>query len=257
MKRLFAGAVALALLLSLFGCSAKKPKKPEATPAVRPVSVLNATVADISDNLLLLAGTDEGAGTGDLYTAAADAEIIGLDGKAAQAQALKAGMSVAVEYDGDISGNTEARKIPAKKITVLNEGNDLIGFYFGVLKETLEADDALNADIETIAFDFSELGNLRESEKTALMYLLSKDAGLPYISGTYEQLGEQGLIDTKNLCFPTGVLLKISTREETADSFSFDISKWRGGLGAIGTNDCKATLETGAWSYEPGGSWIS
>ena len=257
MKRLFVGAVALALIFSLFGCSAKKPVVPESTPPVRPVSVLNATIARIDDGTLLLAETDEGADAEDLYTASSDVEIIGLDGEAALASDLMPGMSVSVEYSGDITGNTLARKIPATKITVLNEGSDLIGFYLNVLKEIYAADDALNSEIETLAFDFSKLNNLRESEKAALMYLMAEYTDLAYISGTYEELGEQGIIDTKNLYFPNGVLLTLTTADEAVDSFTFDVSKWRGGLGAIGTSDCKAKLKGGAWSYEPGASWIS
>ena len=114
MKRLFMSAVGLVLLFSLFGCSAQKPVTPEATPTIRPISVLNATVASVDGNMLLLAGTDEGADSGDLYSAATDVQIIGLDGLEVEPSALKAGLSVSVEYDGDITGNTAARKISAK-----------------------------------------------------------------------------------------------------------------------------------------------
>ena len=258
MKKPLLILLALAMSFTMLGCAAEEPQEPEVSPTVRPVSVLNAAIADIDGGTLLLAGIGETANANDLYTAdCTEAEIVGLDGNAATAADLKAGMSVAAEYEGDISGNTAARKIAVKKISILNEGADIIGFYLGALKEIYASDEALNDDIDTMAFDFSKLGNLRESEKAALMYLMAKDAGLKYVSGTYEELGAQGLIDTKNLYFPNGVLLTISTADESAESFSFDISKWRGGLGAIGSDDNKAKLKDGAWSFEPGGAWIA
>lgn len=257
MKKLTIGALLLTLIIAFAGCKAEAPK-PESTPTVRPISVLNATVARLDNGTLLLAGIDEDATSSDLYSADyAGAEIIGIDGKGCGASELKAGMSVAIEYDGDISGNTAARKIPALKISIINEGSDLIGFYSGVLKDIFTADDALNDGIDTLAFDLSALTNLRESEKAALMYLTAKDLELSYVSGSYEELAAQGIIDTKTLFFPTGVLLKISTADETADSFSFDVSKWRSGDGAIGQNGCKAKLKDGIWSSQTGENWIS
>lgn len=257
MKRIYAVLVLLALFLSLAGCSEAALVRQETTATVRPISILNATVSSVHDGLVLLAGTAEDAGAGDLYTAETDLEIIALDGSVAEPSSLRAGMSVSVEYEGSISGNTPGRKIPATRMTVINEGNDLIGFYFELLKEYFEENSGLNSDIDTIAFDFSKLSNLRESEKSALMYLMGAYTKLPYISGTYEELGEQGIIDTKNLYFENGVLMELSTAEEHAENFTFSISKWRSGTGAIGCSGCKAKLKNGVWSYTPGDSWIS
>ena len=67
----------------------------------------------------------------------------------------------------------------------------------------------------------------------------------------------QGLIDDKNLNFETGVLFKITDEIISDNTFSFQISKWRSGTGAIYYSDCKALKTGDSWEYSLGGFAIS
>ena len=120
-----------------------------------------------------------------------------------------------------------------------------------------DSDSGLLTDMTVLGCDLSELTNLSEGERAGLIWALGEQYGLEPVSGTYEELAEQGYIDKEKLAFSEGVLLKLAVTEEKTDRFTFDISLWRGGTGAVGHDGCKAALKGGAWSYEPGDAWIS
>lgn len=87
---------------------------------------------------------------------------------------------------------------------------------------------------------------------------LDLNMGLDYVTGTWEELCDQGYIDKENLYWDNGVFLSIELTEEGARKFTFTAEKWRGGLGAIFYTGCAAKPgRSGQWSYEPGGFAIS
>ncbi len=134
----------------------------------------------------------------------------------------------------------------------------LVDFYFNVLTELYESDEGLNSEIDTLAFDLTEANNLSEADKAALVERMGEQYGFATVCGTFEELCEQGYIDREKLYFPDGLLFRIDEVEvKGKNRFTFGMSKWRSGLGAIGADDCKATGKNGVWSYTAGAMWIS
>jgi hypothetical protein len=142
-------------------------------------------------------------------------------------------------------------------IKIIEQGDDLIGFYQGVFNDLWKVDDALNADVNLLAFDLSKVTNLTDSEKSALVYLLSTAHGLEGITGTFDELSEQGYIDRENLYFERGILFDFELSDITDKSFTFDASKWRSGTGAYYFHNCKAIQTDKGWSYTVGSEMIS
>ncbi len=256
MKKCLSQLLILVLLLGLSAC-AKTPVLSETVPTVKPINILNATIAELDEQTMLLAGSDVSAEAEDVYMVSTSVQVFDKEGNAADASILRPGMSITLEYDGNIAETYPMLLLGAKKISVISDEGDLIGFYRGILRELMETDPALNEGAEVIGFDFSALDNLRESEKAALMYLASQDAGLEYVSGTADELTELGYIDKNRGEFINGVLIELETADEKSESFTFSVSKWRSGTGAIGNDSCRAKRQNGVWSYEPGAQWIS
>ena len=127
------------------------------------------------------------------------------------------------------------------------ERDDRCGLYLQVLSDLWEVDPGLNTDLEELAVDFSELTDLSESEKAALAYAFGNAHGLMPITGTWEELVEEGYIDKENLLWNgNGCLFTLSG---SADG-TFRAEKWASGLGAYTFNDCTAQMgEDGDWTY--------
>ena len=168
---------------------------------------------------------------------------------------LHSGMMVKVSYDGTIMESYPARLSNPTELVIEEEAVDLVGLYREVIHEIYETDSDLNGE-RYIAYDFSLEQNLSAGEKSALMYLLDNDLQLETLEGTYDELVARGYIDDENLFFEDGVLITIKSERSDGD-FTFSISKWRGGDGAIFFDDCKASLEDFHYTYELGAFGIS
>ena len=173
---------------------------------------------------------------------------------------LRPGMAVTVYWDGMIMESYPGQIAGVTALQVAEQQDDLVGLYRRVLHELWENDPALNQDAVLLGLDFSGVTHLSEGEKTALAYLFSCDVGLglQYVTGTWQQLGEQGYIDTENLYWEDGVFLSLSVTEEGNGRFTFEAEKWRSGTGAIWFKCCTAKQgKAGQWNYEMGGMAIS
>ncbi|MEI6100744.1 MAG: hypothetical protein WCP73_02795 [Eubacteriales bacterium] len=135
--------------------------------------------------------------------------------------------------------------------------NGLVALYTTVLSDLWNTDDGLNPHAGVLAFDLSQVTNLTDDEKSALVNSVSSSHGLKGITGTFDELAEQGLIDEKNLSFKDGMLFRFMIKDVTESSFTFDVSKWRSGTGAYFFNNCKAVKSGVVWSYIPGSAAIS
>ncbi|MGL5676701.1 MAG: hypothetical protein ACRDDX_09825 [Cellulosilyticaceae bacterium] len=215
--------------------------------------VVTRTVIEVREGDILLAGKEKG----ELFTVTLDTKLLDKDGKEIQASDLQAGQVVEIGYSGIVLEIYPGKMDTPDYIQVIDEGESLVGFYREVLEALYEEDAALNDGITLFAFDLDGVENLSEGEKDGLVYVMSMAHGFGGIRGNFQELCEEGYIDKEKLYFEQGVLFEIKTTKVKEQSFRFNASKWRSGLGAIGWNDCKATKEKGVWQYEVKDRWIS
>ncbi len=95
--------------------------------------------------------------------------------------------------------------------------------------------------------------------KSIIFEKVKNTYGYEVIEGTYDELVEQGLIEKDQLYFPKGILIKISNMQYLAKKHKITcaISKWRSGLGAIGSDAVTAQLNNGEWKVTRESTWIS
>ena len=142
-------------------------------------------------------------------------------------------------------------------LKITGQGDDLVGLYQTVFEDLWDVDPGLNGEIETMAFDLSKVSNLSDSEKSALIYLVSGSHGIFGISGTFDELAEQGYIDKDQLLFEKGILFQLEVTNTSKTGFVFNASKWRSGDGAYFYQDCRAVERDGNWEYTVGSEAIS
>lgn len=252
MKKFYAICILMLLpVLALAACSdisVNGTQSPAASSAV-----LKGKIVQIYNGSCLIAGS----GSSELYTVPTKLDVFDVNNKQADASALKTGQTVEVGYSGAIMESFPAQPGNPAYIRITGQEDDLVGFYMTVLNDLWNVDDGLNPDAGVLAFDLSQVANLTGAEKNALVYLVSNLHGLQGITGTFDELVEQGLIDNKNLFFKDGMLFAFKITDVTESSFTFDVSKWRGGTGAYFFNNCKAVKSGGSWSYTVGSTAIS
>lgn len=216
-------------------------------------AVLAGKIAGMYDNTFLVAGT----GPADLYIVSMELDIYGKDNKAADTAALRAGQKIEIGYNGGIMESYPAQLGEPVYIKIIRQDDDLVGFYQSVLNDLWKKDKGLNPETGMLAFDMSQIKNMNEGEKSALVYTMSEAFGLTGMTGTFDELSEQGYINREQLYFENGILIRFELSDVTEDSFTFDVSKWRSGTGAYFFQDCKAVNSGGVWSYTVGSEAIS
>ena len=206
-----------------------------------------------------------------------------LDGESASANHLEDGMPITITYDGLVqetypAGLGEIYGIAAYSLgTEENPAGgyyDLCGLYLQVLEDLWNADSGLNGGVEVLGLDLSQApGGLTESEQAALAWRFGELHGAQVVTGTYEELVDQGYItgeplgdgSTEFMEWKNGILFSITGSENQSGAayslpaLSFDAEKWRSGLGAYWFNDCFCLWpESGSWStYSVGSEMIS
>lgn len=169
------------------------------------------------------------------------------------------GMVVEVTFNGMVLESYPGQ-IYASKIETVSREDDMVSLYLDILKQVYEEDEGLNGDISMIALDLSKADNLSKGEKDAILYKALQLFGMEVVPGTFEELKEQGHIVLEEdgfPVFPEGVLLEIKPVEVEKDSFRFEASKWRSGLGAVFYTDCRAWKADGKYTFELGGYAVS
>jgi hypothetical protein len=251
MKKILTIIISLFLLLNIAACTASDQQgtdhnaAPSDTGAIDNV-ILKAKVIDINESSALIANMDGNVNKADIY-------IINIS----DVEDVKAGSILEIEFDGTVMDSFPMQIGNISKITVKEQGEDIAGLYRTVVKDLFEVDPGLNDNIQRIAFDLSKVSNLKDTEKTALIYSLGNTFGLEAISGTFDELSEQGYIDKENLYFETGILIIIEDTPIENNGFTFDAHKWRSGTGAYFYNDCEAIKTNNGWTYTIGSEAIS
>lgn len=248
-KRVFALLLS-ALILLLCACGGK----PSA-------SANTYKIIEVGERTLLVTGSE---GDFDLSSVSTEgARITDEKGREITHSDLRPGMILEL---GGCSApyETYPRQFDVKSVRVLKQGDDLVGLYRRVLWELWENDPALNENITTIGIDFSGLSNLSEVERNALKYTLECDVWVKtgqfvdVVTGTWQELCDEGYIDDENLYWEDGVYLSIVVTNPGEREFTFEAQKWRSGTGAIWFKGCTAKQgKAGQWNYELGGFAIA
>ena len=113
------------------------------------------------------------------------------------------------------------------KLSVIKREKDILGLYRQVIWDIYETDQALNSG-KYLALDFTKVSRLSDTQKQALMYLLSDDFQKESFMGTMESLKKDGYVDGENLVFQDGVLITLEDEsEDEEEEFSFHVQKWK------------------------------
>ena len=251
-------------------------------------TVLTCRIVDgAEDGTLLLAELDEGlhGGTGVYRLAVKDVPVT-LDGEAAEPSALEDGMAVDVAFNGTVMETFPAQLGEVYSVSAWTRGRgrspagttyDLCGLYLQVLDDLWEKDKGLNENITLAGLDLSQApGELTESEKAALAWRFGELHGVEVVTGTFDELKEQGYFTSESLGdgapeeaaflhWEDGCLFSITPNEDhegeacSLPKLFFNAEKWRSSLGAYFFHDCSAMWpEAGTWSgYQIGSEMIS
>lgn len=267
--------------------------KPPAAASPDPNGETTVTVFRIVDGAeegnLLLAKLCRCIGA-DVCRLPLDGVPVTLDGEPADASALEDGMRVEVSYNGETLETFPAQLGEVYQVagyslgTEKNPGGtcyDLCGLYLQVLDDLWNEDPALNENISLAGLDLSRApGDLLESERAALAWRFGETHGVEVVTGTFEELKEQGYFAAKTLKYTDGgpaqpnavfyewedgCLFSITANEDhegevySLPTLFFNAEKWRGPLAAYGFSDCSAVWPAlGTWSsYQTGNAFIS
>lgn len=221
-------------------------------------SCLTGKIITITEDSLLLCNAGSNQNAGDLYTLSLkDVVIQDAKGIEQSVDKLTVGTILNIFYDGMILESYPAQIGNITAIQVVEDSYDMVGLYSNIIDDLYHTDKGLNTDITYLALDLRNLNNLTEAEKSALTYLLGNKYSLSALQSTYQKLCDEGLIDEKELYFKDGILITISDTPIKKNAFTFKIEKWRGGLGAYGYSNCKASYKKDTWNYSLDGAWIS
>ncbi len=279
-----------------------------------PAVFLCRIVDGAEDGDLLLAELEEGPGGGagvyrlNLWNGGPRADIlygdgpagksqpltvpVYLDGELADPSVLEDGMPVEVAFNGFAAESFPARLGEVYSVSAWSRGQvknpggscyDLCGLYLQVLGDLWQKDPGLNGNIALAGLDLSQApGELAESEKAALAWRFGEMHGVEVVTGTFEELEEQGYFTASPISTPApdssvnysrtwyqwddGCLFSITSNDgmHEGEVYSlpvlfFNAEKWRSPLGAYFFHDCSAVWPAfGTWSgYQIGGEMIS
>ena len=202
-----------------------------------------------NDGSLLLAGAD---GDSAIYTLTPEDDAN-----------LAAGALVRVTYDGTVLESWPAQFSGVTAVETMRGGfDDRCALYLQVLEDLWEVDSGLNGSLTYIGVDLSRT-SLSDSERAAVAWAFAGRHGGELLTGTWEELAEQGYIDRENLYWEDGILFSITEKEMegvySLTPVTFDAQKWRSGLGAYFFCDCTSVQSAGGhWDgYRVGSEAIS
>lgn len=236
----------LALLLVFVACDTKNGEKEEGIKLNADLSKYEeASILSVGDNTILTVKNDDtNPILAEVYAKGAK---IYIDEKEKDLDDLKPGMDVKLDYTGPMMksypGKMNSEYIMASSLKP-NQVNDKVGFYLQVVKDMFEKDQALQADTRYLGLDIENPPvAFSEVEKNALNFRLQSEFGKEVIYTSFEELEKEGKIVDN--AWKDGVLISIKSnqKEGKLNDIEFSVEKWRSGLGAIGSSNCKATWD--------------
>lgn len=177
---------------------------------------------------------------------------------------IQPGTLVEVTYDGTVQETYPAQFSGVSAAAAEDGGfDDLCVLYLRVLEDLWAVDPGLNSDgLTYIGVDLSQT-SLTESEQAAVAWAFAARHGGELVTGTWEELADQGYIDKEHLQWEDGILFTIAEKPVFGSyglkPVAFDAQKWRSGTGAYFFSSCTATqAEDGHWGdYSVGSEAIS
>ncbi len=265
------GMIRLILLIAIvvIGCSSNEkpavssePMKNQEVPGSGETSqevTFRAEVLEMESGLLVIPDEDsnEFRSSDRMTVNYSAAKLVGKDGNETTTAQIKFGDILLISYNGAIAESYPAQ-ITATKIEITGH-DDLTDGYLALIDNIYQEDEGLNSDIEMIALDTTEWIEADQTRKAMIFEKVKNNYGFEVKEATYDDLVEQGLIEKDNLYFPKGILIKLSNMkyDETENTITCSISKWRSGLGAVGSDTVTATLMNSEWKITKESSWIS
>lgn len=257
------------------GAGQGSPEEQSGGEESRPAgAAMSCRIVDGAENGDLLLAELDGTKSGVYMLTVGDLPVT-VDGKSASAADLTDGMTVEVDYSGDVLETYPAQFANVSSLqaqTPLGGGfTDLCGLWLKVLDDLWNADAGLNGmegggTVPYVGVDLSEApGDLTAAEKAAVAWRFGRLHGATPLSGTFDELAEQGYIDRAGLSWKDGIFFSI-TENHSHDNeryslpvLSFDAEKWRSGTGANFFFNCKCVWpEGGPWTdYAVGSEAIS
>lgn len=205
--------------------------------------IIQMKVGNIQEDMVWL--TCEDSGRSGLYSFSYTTDIV--EGNIQ----LLPGMLIDVGYNGEIR-ETYPCSIDPVSITIIAQEEDFISPYLEALDKLYSEDPGLNSDTRYFGFDFTQVSNLSEEEKSMLGWLFASRYRQEPLFGTLEDLDEQGYLTSDGTHWEDGLHWTISDEPYEEGSFSFSIKKWRSILGSYGHPDCTANKGALGWTLDFG-----
>ncbi len=178
MKRVLFFMLMIGLVLAFAGCGngeagqGKTGEPPTANSGETVGQTYKAKIMQIDGEAVLLAAQEDQAGAPVLCSLPLNGiKLTDQQGKGVGAAVLAAGMTVDVSYDGTVLETYPAQLANVSGVKITGQGEDMVGFYRGVLQDLYDKDPALNDNISMLAFDLTAAQNLTGAEKEALIWL--------------------------------------------------------------------------------------
>ena len=246
---LFLSVYACLCLLAACGAAQSGPVEAGDPPPEPVRAVITCRAVTVEDSLLL-AGAD---GDPNIYTASLK-----------DTSGIQPGALVEIIYDGTVQETYPAQFSGVSAAAAEDGGfDDLCVLYLRVLEDLWAVDPGLNSDgLTYIGVDLSQT-SLTESEQAAVAWAFAARHGGELVTGTWEELADQGYIDKEHLQWEDGILFTIAEKPVFGSyglkPVAFDAQKWRSGTGAYFFSSCTATqAEDGHWGdYSVGSEAIS
>ncbi|AIQ12534.1 hypothetical protein [Paenibacillus durus] len=110
---------------------------------------------------------------------------------------------------------------------------DMGELYSLALDAYMPIDQGLNGAMKFIAIDMSNFKDIDETDKEQILKYFEK-YNVEVMEASYEQLKDKGLFDPQTMAL-NGLLLRVEKTEISENQIVIEGSKYRSGLGAIGT----------------------
>lgn len=267
METIAAFLLSLLLIFSLFACgnedlstggssspspgssassSVSEPGPPSAAnPA--PAAVLELKICEINGSAAMGVGTEPDS----VYFFSCPPEIL------FGTEELKPGMVVEVGFDGYVM-EIWPMQINAESVVFKEQQTDYYSLYLQILEDIYGADDGLNGGADFFGFDFTEIEQLSENEKSLLAWNFSSAHSAEPIMGTIQELMDDGTIDKENLYWEDGLHFTVKETQVQDNAVFYSVQKWKSGLGAVGYENHADKASDGQWVFSKIESmWIS
>lgn len=271
-------ACCLALCLALLtGCAAKPGAAGPSGESGRPggdsgdsgcpeSATLLCRIADGAEEGSLLLAAQSGEGDRLYRLTVGEGVELTLDGEPAAAADLRDGMLVSIQFSGEVLESYPAQLAKVGAVHALTDGqDDRCGLALQILEDLWAEDSGLNGgpdgSLTYFGIEIDPALLPEAAEREAAVWRFAELHGVQPLTGSWQQLADEGYIDAENLYWEDGLFFSLTPTEGSAqreDALFFTAQKWRSGLGAIFFTDCAAVRDAaGRWQYETGGFAIA